>query len=414
MLIQFRFKNFKSFRDDAILDFSATKITEHADRVVQDGKEKILPVAAIYGANASGKSNVIEAFQFMATYVSESFGYGGEDDKMGRNKRPKPTPFLFDSESRSAESSFEVYFTEPGSDSGKVYNYGFCLNADGVTEEWLNVRSKSATESKPIFYRNHDELDLSGITAKQAENIRVSLQKEALVVSLGAKLKSSKLKMVHDCFEILFLNDDSSLLAFETCVAEFQHEFLNSAAAYLASFDASIIGLHAEARKDDQFELPIIKTIHQTTDEHSFSLPLEEESSGTLKMLSLYPSLYYVLTFGGILVVDELNAKLHPLLVRNFLLQFLNPQINTHHAQLLFTTHDSWLLSNNLLRRDEIWFTEKDEQGISTLYSLADFYDEDGEKIRKDENYEKNYLLGKYGAIPTLKDLVLPGEMENG
>ena len=113
---------------------------------------------------------------------------------------------------------------------------------------------------------------------------------------------------------------------------------------------------------------------------------------------------------GGVLVIDELNARLHPLLVRSFLLTFLDPNINKNHAQLIFTTHDAWQLSNDLLRRDEIWFTEKDGDGASTLYSLADFQDEDGDKIRKDENFEKNYLLGKYGAIPTLKCFDVTGE----
>ena len=110
MLIQFSFKNFKSFKDDTILDFSATKITEHSDRVVQIGTEKILPTAAIFGANASGKSNVIQAFRFMTTYVIDSFAFGGEgDDKKSKTKKLKQTPFLFDKDSRDAESSFEVY-----------------------------------------------------------------------------------------------------------------------------------------------------------------------------------------------------------------------------------------------------------------------------------------------------------------
>jgi len=120
-------------------------------------------------------------------------------------------------------------------------------------------------------------------------------------------------------------------------------------------------------------------------------------------MFALYPLLQAVLRAGGVLFVDELNARLHPLLVRTFTITFLNPEINPRHAQLVFTTHDSWQLNSNILRWDEVWFTEKSEIGLSTLYSLADFVDEDGSKIRKDENYEKNYLLGKYGAIPTLK-----------
>ena len=132
-------------------------------------------------------------------------------------------------------------------------------------------------------------------------------------------------------------------------------------------------------------------------------LPFEEESEGTLKMFALYPMLREARKNGGIFCIDELNSKLHPLLVRNILIAFLNPALNPKHAQLIFTTHDAWQMSNNLLRRDEIWFTEKNAAGVSSLYSLADFVDSDGVKIRKDESYEKNYLLGKYGAIPTLK-----------
>ena len=109
--------------------------------------------------------------------------------------------------------------------------------------------------------------------------------------------------------------------------------------------------------------------------------------------------------------MDELNAQLHPLLVRAFLIMFLNPEINVNHAQLVFTTHDSWQLANNILRRDEIWFVEKGRDGASSIYSLADFTDESGTKIRKDENYEKNYLLGKYGAIPIFsKNVFIKGQ----
>jgi AAA15 family ATPase/GTPase len=151
-----------------------------------------------------------------------------------------------------------------------------------------------------------------------------------------------------------------------------------------------------------------ITALHKKIGSDQFAeIPLEEESAGTLKMFALYPELQDVLQKGGVYFIDELNARLHPLLVRNFILTFLNPEINTQHAQLVFTTHDTWQLSNRLLRRDEIWFTEKDNREVSTLYSLADFVDEDGARIRKDESYEKNYLIGKYGAIPTLKSIDL-------
>lgn len=147
-----------------------------------------------------------------------------------------------------------------------------------------------------------------------------------------------------------------------------------------------------------------INAIHKMIgSDETASIPLNMESAGTLKMFALYPLLQEVLEIGSLLFVDELNSRLHPLLVRSFVITFLNPEINTKHAQLIFTTHDSWQLDGNALRRDEVWFTEKADTGISTLYSLADFVDENGNKIRKDESHEKNYLLGKYGAIPTMK-----------
>ncbi|MPN26749.1 hypothetical protein SDC9_174174 [bioreactor metagenome] len=140
-----------------------------------------------------------------------------------------------------------------------------------------------------------------------------------------------------------------------------------------------------------------------TDSNQTAAIPLKLESAGTLKMFAIYPLLQEVLESGGVLCIDELNARLHPLLVRTIIILFLDSETNVNHAQLIFTTHDAFQLSSNILRRDEVWFVEKSESGISSLYSLVDFVDEDGSKIRKDENYEKNYLLGKYGAIPTMK-----------
>ena len=180
---------------------------------------------------------------------------------------------------------------------------------------------------------------------------------------------------------------------------------------YFSSFDENIKGFTVEevpAEGDSKESTFKINSLHKKIDSDEVAeIPLGMESAGTLKMFALYPELQEVLQKGSVYFIDELNARLHPLLVRNFILIFLNPEVNVNHAQLIFTTHDTWQLSNQLLRRDEIWFTEKDSDGVSTLYSLADFVDEDGSKIRKDESYEKNYLLGKYGAIPTLKTIDL-------
>ena len=132
-------------------------------------------------------------------------------------------------------------------------------------------------------------------------------------------------------------------------------------------------------------------------------LPMVYESAGTQKMFYLYTFFKGSLMTGNALFIDELNSKLHPLLIRNIIQMYLNKDINKLHAQLIFTSHDVWQLKSEVLRRDEIWFTEKNEEGISKLYSLSDFTNDEGDKIRKDQDYQKNYILGKYGAMPSLK-----------
>ena len=414
MLIQFSFKNFKSFREEATLDLSATKITEFSDRVVTIGGEKILPVAAIYGANASGKSNIYNAFEYMAEYVADSFKYGDEEEEF---EEFRPTPFLFDSTSSDAESSFEVYFTLPGDKTEKSYNYGFCINKEGVTEEWLNYKAKTARKYSVIFYRGttDDELDLSGFPKSSRDNVKVALEKQVLIISLGAKLKIGKCKMIRDWFlanEFADFGDPITNFFMSRRLPKGfveDKDIQNKVVKYFASFDEHIRDFDVKKipqegeSKEERYK---IDALHKKIDSDEMAnLPLELESAGTLKMFALYPDLQEVLEKGSVFFIDELNARLHPLLVRNFLLTFLNPEINKNHAQLVFTTHDTWQLSNQLLRRDEIWFVEKDERGVSSLYSLADFVDEDGARIRKDESYEKNYMVGKYGAIPMLKAL---------
>lgn len=412
MLIQFNFKNYKSFRDEATLDMSAAKMKEFADRVVTIGGEKILPVAAIYGANASGKSNVYSAFEFMSHYVVNSFKYGDDEQSY---KEVRPQPFLFEEASEHGESSFEVYFTIPGDKTQRSYNYGFCLGAEGVTEEWMNTKAKTARQYSAVFYRDSESLDLTGIPKKSRDNIEVALEKQVLIISLGAKLKIDKCKLVRDWFLANEFADFGDAVENFFMSRLLPIDFVDSKSVqedvvkFFASFDDQIKGFEVTklpTADEDKEERITINALHKKIDSDEMAkIPLSAESAGTLKMFALYPELQAVLERGSVFFVDELNARLHPLLVRNFILAFSNPKINKNHAQLVFTTHDTWQLSNQLLRRDEIWFTEKDKDGLSTLYSLADFVDEDGSRIRKDESYEKNYLLGKYGAIPTLETI---------
>lgn len=306
MLIQFNFKNYKSFRDEAILDLSATKITEFSERVVPVGGEKILPVAAIYGANASGKSNVYDAFAYMSKYVINSFKYGDEEKNF---EDIRPCPFLFDTSSEHADSSFEVYFTVPGDKAEKCYNYGFCVGKTGVTEEWLNYKAKSSRKYKLVFYRDKETLDLTGIPKTCRENIEIALEKEVLIVSLGAKLKVAKCKLIRDWF----LNNEFA--DFGNAVTNFfmsqvlpsgfieDEKVRADVVKYFSSFDETIKGFEVSklpSQEDSQEEKYMIDALHKKIgSEEMAKIPLSHESAGTLKMFSLYPELQEVLQNGA-------------------------------------------------------------------------------------------------------------------
>lgn len=421
MLIQFNFKNYRSFRDEVSLDMTATKISEHPSHVVEAGGDKLLSVAAIYGANASGKSNVYSAFAFMKDYVVNSFYYGGNSNRKNTEK-PQVMPYLFDRDSRNEPSEFEVFYVDNSDGREKTYQYGFVIQGTEILEEWLYSKAKTARNAyRTIFYRKKgEEIEADGLPKKAVANLKEALLKETLIVSLGAKLNITKLTAVYDWFA----NNETVHLA--TLGEEFggasdlptgfvtDRSVQENVLRYISAFDESIVDFEIEEIKKTDDDLLgksyIVHTIHKLADgSGKQSILLGNESSGTKKMLALYEPLKDVLDHGSVMFIDELNDRLHPLLVRNIILTFLTPEINLNHAQLILTNHDVWQFSNELLRRDELWVTDKDRNGVSTLYSVADFKDEEGKKIRRNEALAKNYLVGNYGGIPALKPLVMMG-----
>lgn len=403
MLQQFRFKNFKSFKDEATLDLTAAEeVSEYGWHVFGAGDEKFLPVSVIFGANASGKTNALEAFRFMVGCVMESRGYGGDH-------HPTLRPFLMDPASRGAASEFEVNFAREFNGKLRFWNYGFTVGKDGVEEEWLNFKEAKSEEFTPVFYRDRGEVEfcLEGLREKRWEDVAV----ETLALSQGAGVEVEILECVRGWFAECVFSDlpevvmpcdlASTLPPGFAWDEEVQAEVLR----YLSAFDGSIVGFDVGTEVPDSGGVVVtrVRTRHRVMGaDDTVTLDLADEASGVLKLLAIYTKVEKVLLCGGRFVVDELDARLHPLLMRSFMLQFLLPERNPNHAQLVCTAHDSWQLESDLLRRDEIWFTDKDVDGRSELYCLSDFVDDDGARISKEENFAKGYLLGKFGAIPTL------------
>ena len=369
MLIQFNFRNFRSYKEDAVLDFTATKYTEHSGHIIEAGREKILPAAVVFGANGSGKTNLLRALKFMKNLI--------DDPETADELR------CFGNESMQDHASlFEVYFIDEK--SGKTYRYGFILETKRITEEWLDVKSRTGKQYKPVISRT-DHIEISGISQAKLRKAENACE-DGPVLPYCIKEYPEKFSEVSDFFSsLVFISGEDPVCTDLSSVTG--KELLS----YVTSFDPSVTGI----RISDQ---DII------VERMNFEIPLSQESEGFRRMLALYPRLEDVLLNGKILAADNLGYGLHSLLLRNIIITFLHASANPHHAQLIMTTHDSRLLSNHAdcLRRDEIWFASKNEAGESTLYSLAEFADEDGVKIRKDENHEKNYMNGKYGAVPQL------------
>jgi len=380
MLIWFSFSNLKSFSDKALISLSASNITEYSSHVVTDGTENILPVSVIYGVNGTGKTTVLEAFRFMTKYVINSLGFEeGVDERKTGIVRPVRKPYLSDN-----ESFFEVCFTV----ESKTYVYGFEVDDHFVQGEWLHVSEAEDSEPKLVFCRGKDSLDLRGLTETSREFLSFISLKERLIVSSGVMLKDPVLKTVWRWFLDISFTDNENREIPDGFIED--KELQNHMAEYLSAFDPSIEGFVVWTSKIFPPEIYVKHTGGR-------KILLEKESSGTLKMFSLYSYIRYALKFGSILVIDDLDAGLHPMLVRGILNAFLNPDINRNHAQLIFTAHDPWLISSNMLRKDEIYFTDKGAEDVSVLTRVS--------KLEDAESFGEDYISGKYSTASERKDL---------
>ena len=417
MLLQFYFSNYRSFEGEGILDMRASGSNELSSHIRNTLNEKVLPVTAIYGANASGKSSVFEAFQFMTWCVLESLSFS--DDNKKNPYKLKVDSFKF-SESREKPSEFEINYIDKKGKKELYYNYGFKIDNSGILGEYLASNTKTGVKRNEdytyIFKRERNQkLHLNSSIEKFRENLEISLKEKTLLVSLGAKLNIDEFIRVRTWFintEVINFSNSLYGALLENILPNNiieSEEVRKNLVSFINSFDDSIIDIEVEkisAIDENDKDNYRVFTIHKSDKGTSTArISMNEESSGTKKMFSLYQTLLDVLEKGGVFFADELDIKLHPLLMRNILLTFTDKEKNSNNAQLIFTTHNTIYMDMDLLRRDEIWFVEKDN-GVSKLYSLDDITNEKGEKVRKDSNYEKHYLLGNYGAIPNLKNLL--------
>ncbi len=421
MLIEFSVTNYRSFLAPQSLTLTANTATE-----LQEENTFVSPVSnlprllrsvIVYGPNAAGKSNLVQAIAFMKRFVLSSTKESQEGEKIDA------MPFLFDLESSQKPSEFEVLFIQ----DGIRYQYGFAVNPERVTGEWLFAYPEGRAQR--WFERNYEpdtQKDIWYFGPKFTGLRKVwqeATRSNALFLSTAIQLNNEQLKPVFNWFDktLVVLGERESIApVFSTGECE-EAEKKKKNLKFMNAADLSIADILLEKKAFSQDDLPDempqnlkdeiardfegkkftrVLFLHPSSDNgEDVALELTEESAGTIKLFALAGPWLDVLNNGLVFFVDELDTSLHPHLVR-FLLKLLhNPETNRHNAQLVFATHDTTVLDQSLMRRDQVWFVEKGEENATRLYPLSDY------KPRKGEALQKGYLYGRYGALP------FPGEL---
>jgi uncharacterized protein len=429
MIIQFSVSNFRSVGKLVTLSMEAAKDSKRAklkpvdiNNVFEIQKNKLLKSAVIYGANASGKSNLIKAIKYMRDLVLNS-------SKMQDGDEIESEAFRLSEEFDNQPSLFEIIFLDQNS---QLYRYGFSILESKIAEEWLY---KKSSREICLFERKNQEIKIYP-QFTEGKGLEIHTRANALFLSTVAQLNGEISKSIISWFrEIYFLTglqDIRSNPALSRTIKDVQSrekviDFIKKldvdiedifVSQALTQVDASnlpqeILDMFSQKGLENFNRNPqdTVFTVHKKYSIDGIETSKENfdagtcESSGTKKLLHYAPVFIDAIENNKIIIIDELDAKLHPSITRA-LLQMFNLNFGSNHsAQIVFTTHDTNLLSSDLFRRDQIWFTEKNKIGATDLYSLYDYKVDKTTKIRTDEVYERNYLIGKYGAIPYIKNI---------
>ena len=391
MLVQFKMKNVLSFKEETIFDMTAiSAYKEHPSNLIDiDKKEKFLRVAAIYGANASGKSNFVWALQLFRRIVSQSLNNVDDGAESVLKKCSKPFSF----EENKGNSEFEIVQIL----RDEEYQYGFEYNSEKIVMEWLYRKSLKTNRKVTIFERTMQKVNLGVYVRKKCEAYKDQIPPETLLLSFfnKLKLKTDIFKTVYSGITdvLVFMSDDYEDTRFLDALLP---KVIDGKKEKLLEFLTAIdIGIKDIIYKEKE---TLFFTFHKGADGELYPLNLYDESEGTIKSIMLFIHAHMAIINDYVLVMDELNVKLHPLLLKFFIDLFYD---NNSMAQLIYTTHDTTLMDKKFFRRDQIWFVQKDELGHSELCALSDF------KVRSDASFEKDYLAGVYGGIPFLKEFSL-------
>ena len=427
MLIEFQFKNYRSFRDEAVLSMEATGVGNFKNCLIEYNNRKLLPAAAIYGKNGGGKSNVIRAYWLAVQFIRNA-------QRSQHEKAPIPVvPFMLNDYSKEEPTEFEfVYVID-----GIKYNYGFAATKEKIVREFLYHAPKG--QRAMVFSREEQKFTFTEDKLRR-NLISETIAPNQLFFSIACTMNDTACVKAMKWFrEAIYFSRDYSDIPQQLLEYSNDNGMLKAIASYAQAADLGIEDMQFEFNSkeiDEKLDWPdnvpegiraaltqfmralsessnqaeaklklgevTATSLHTGIDKagkhQQYKLELEDESDGTRKLMALAPAIESALRNGGVLLVDEIEKEMHPMLVNYIIAKFQSKRTNTNGAQLIFTTHNTELMNMELLRKDQLYFADKNQaDGSSELYSISDF------NTRTIENIRKGYLAGKYGATPDIE-----------
>jgi AAA15 family ATPase/GTPase len=431
MLLEFKVVNYRSIGEEQVISLvPATRQTEHPENILENGRYQALNTLAIYGANSSGKSNALLAISLLDRLVHTSA-------TLSSTTKLPYDPFELREGWETKPTRFEITFVREGA----RYRYGVSFRATEVVEEWL-FRKRESREVN-LFAREGDTIEVGAGYGGSRRLVNAAIEAtrpNALFLSMCDTLNVEEAKSIMQWFGNLNMLDGLNTAEQEIQTVALwdsgDEEMREKIRKYIIALNLNILDLDVLTKDFDEAQLPAnmpesmrsqlvgslqgkrifsVQTTHRIYDQEgkptartrTWKLD-DRESSGTQKALHLSGPVLWALANGGVLIIDEIEAKMHPLMTLNTISTFLNKESNPNGAQLLFATHDTNLLTYAKLRRDQITFAEKNAWEGTELYALSDFeyLTRSGttSKARPDEDKEKRYIEGRYGAVPAFEN----------
>ena len=396
MLCQFSFKNFMSYKDETIFDLQAEPLNEFSDSIIEfDGVSNLLPVSVIYGPNGGGKTNLLKALSCLISLVTKPI----EDLEKTRSdlilqQSMSCEPFSLDADSKNEPTEFNIYFRTQKNE----FRYYIAVKNDIIVSEVLHRRSLGGKKTAIIFEREEGDIIL-GASINKARVSKDVNPKMPYLSFLAITYNFHVIAEVQTWFESCIIRNYANPIVEHNIMLSEDEQFKSN---FIHALNDMGIDVSNYRYDKDAKQIFLSRTVH----DNEFELPFPVESDGTRKVFAALPVRMLALNQGRLVIIDELDAKLHPKLLRYIISLFTNREINKNGAQLLFTSHDMSTLKNDVFRRDEIWFAALNSEHSSEIYSLYEIRREDGSRINATASYDKQYLEGRYGADPYLRSMM--------